>query len=239
MKNTLLFFGFSKKKHASMIERLRTRGYRIIATCNLSKFHERLESARNPLVLLTDAVIARYHVPPEHLQMGCRGNIPLIVVSEDGSPAFHATLWTHPSLNEGGERKAQSPDEFGHSVREVIEIIDRAGHFDTCNETEPAYSSEGAAEPDCSELLLPDGINSGDFHKKMRYTLSIIARSGSEGIDCEGIAGALWPKRDRNHCKDVQIYVSKIRKRLDLIEPNRYRIINEKGRYRLTDSRRL
>lgn len=238
MKNTLVLFGFSRSRHAALIEKLRHSGYRIIATANISKFHKRLTGAKNPLVLIPESVVQRYNMPPTAHLIENHATFTVLVIATGASGENRVTVHRNPFMvtpcAAGESPGADRPD----GVKEIIELIEKGSREETCAESTPLYGApDTLLPPESDGGRLPEGVEEGMFHRKMRHALGLITGAGKEGIDCFAIAVRLWPKSTRNRCKDIQIYISKIRKRLDSIEPNRFLIHFEKGRYRFTDTR--
>lgn len=75
------------------------------------------------------------------------------------------------------------------------------------------------------------------LHKKIRMILEYLMYSGETGMDCSELIDKIWGKTEKNHIKDLQSYISKLRSILSRTDIMHYQIMHENSRYYLLDTK--
>jgi len=234
MEKNLLLFGFSRVEHRGLFESLRARGFGIVVTASLSRLHITLPSRRFVAVLVTEAMVNKYRTPMARHLWESRSSRLVIVIrpSRGNEGGWDYTAYRRPEQRSGDAIVSAEPDALSRYCPELARAIRQAGQG-------APEKSESVAEGATPYLPIQPGVYPADtFHRKMRCVFEAIVDSGEEGINDWELQLRLWPDSERDRRKDIQIYVSKIRKRLDSAEPNRFAIRYDKGRYLFADARR-
>lgn len=71
------------------------------------------------------------------------------------------------------------------------------------------------------------------LHRKLQTVLETLIGAGSEGASVGNITDAVWGNRSRDRKKDIQIYVTRLRRFLESLPGRPYRIEYRNERYRL------
>lgn len=234
MDTTVLLYGLSRDTHSALVCALRARGFRLFMTDNLTRLHQIVESRR------VDALFIDGKTCPS----GTPAETGLIWVQEFSM----LTVILEPRDNRSGYAMLSGPPGRGSQEKKrkdrllagIKSIMDEAeGAQKTGDKGSISGDSYPARSPRIAQAEIPPlplRFTALGLHRKMGGFLSLIEAAGSEGIDARELEAKIWPHPGRSRRKDAQIYVSKIRKRLDSLEPNRFSIIFDKGRYRLVEA---
>ncbi len=230
MEKNLLLFGFSRSAHGGLIEGLRGAGFGITATTSLTRLHILLSSRRFEAILVSERETFSHKISVTRHLWQVRIPVTALVIRRRGT--VYAPSWSY-TVHRGPDRETGRALALPECFAVLCETIRDAGtsagtgyrHARLAAEKEGAYG--GSA--------LPGPLSLSGLHRMMAEVLTAIIGSGQAGIEAKALQCRLWPHRGRDRRKDLQIYVSKIRKRLDSAEPNRFAILYDKGRYRFCD----
>lgn len=233
MKNNILLFGFSRTAHAGLIAALREEGFTLTATVSLTKLHILVVSRRFDAILVSGKIVDLHKMSVTRHLWQVRAPLTVLVVRDnqrtEGNP------WSC-TTHRGPDRKTGKVCELSKCHARLVKTITGAQfqylesyrHAVETSENEPAYGA----------VTIPEGLNLEGFHQKMGAILKAIMSAGETGMDSRTLESRLWPRSRKDRRKDIQIYVSKIRKRLDSMEPNRFAIRCDNGRYCFSDKGR-
>lgn len=203
-------------------------------TDNLTRLHQIVESRRVD-ALMINGTACPSGATAEASPLWPPGFPRVTVILTPGDTDEGYTLVPGPPEVRPPERKRKDKllFELTSALAEGIPELRRPGKERKPPDVTPVQP-EGRATPLVPPL--PIRFQGLRLHRKMEGFLSLIEAAGSEGIEARELEARIWQDPGRSRRKDAQIYVSKIRKRLDSLEPNRFSIIFDKGRYRLLEA---
>ncbi len=231
MKPSILFFCPDESGEKNLCAALRERGIAVRRASSLSSLHIALASARiDAVVVSREELASRRITPMRHLWAFASR---LTIIEYDDSERTRVSVIAHripkratTPCDTGGE------DERIERVRTAIESCLRPP-LDPQPEEAPRTREdrETATNAGCLKAA------AAKLHRKLFAVLAAIAESGSEGIGNEAIQTRIWGPNERNRAKDVQIYVSKIRKYLSSEPGIQASVSLEKKRYYLREKK--
>lgn len=144
-------------------------------------------------------------------------------LGETKSPAgVYGAPRSHPEeRRSGGDRRKSERGETPLPVPPVTPVTPV---------TPVAPASGGSADAETGVQPLP-GVDATKLPRKLATLLSLLSRAGRTGAGVARIESALWGVTLRSRKADIQIYVSKLRKVLDSVPGEPYRILREGDRY--------
>jgi hypothetical protein len=239
MKISVLLY-LSGREDDSRLERaLVFAGIRVCRIGNLSKLHTILASRCFDAILVSRKTLAYHCMNAARHLWQTRSTHSIIDWEADSTGAISRTMHSIPASVTG---IAEPPDRE-EKLAAISEILDSVN---LRHETIPSATTSGqdpATETTPSEPTKTEPVSvppevAGSLHAKLGLIIETIAATGSAGIDIQTLARRVWGAEERDRKKDIQIYVSKLRKALTKHTPDRYSITFENRRYYLRDSSR-
>jgi hypothetical protein len=194
-------------------------GFRVCRVKTLSQLHTILVSRTFDAIFLNERFIEDHQLSPARHLWEYRSPHTIIRWKFLPDGQVQASSHSIPNAISG------FPIDEGHPER-LERILEQLHRFSSCDGESVRTGTIPISLPQDSGLSL---------HRKLRQVLDEILVAGSSGIDVESLAGKIWGLAGKERVKDLQIYVCKLRKALQLAYPGRYRIVYAEKRYTLIE----
>jgi len=235
----ILLFYSGNRHDQDIADRLALIPARLVRTRSLSRMLDLLPSSKFLAVVVNrDFIADRRLMMHEHLQ-----ETPIaagiVVYHREDSGLYRTTVYCSPE--ESGDDpvppvRAELLDAICAAIESPFAPRFTPGadkkREKTCRSrtTSPRTADPGERFP----VDLPPGTEDR-LHRKLKILLAHLSAAGKLGIDIRSLDLALWTDSREDHRKDIQIYVSKLRKFFSTQLGNRYAIVWNDRRYYLVE----
>jgi hypothetical protein len=238
MKISVLLYLCGREDDEKLERALVFAGIRVCRIGNLSNLHTVLASRSFSAVLVSRKTLAAHCMKASRHLWQSRSPHVIIEWERDADGSISWELHCLPSSVTGIPDETEREQKLA-AITELLEKTNLAENREPAaqarqEEQENEQSNPRINTPPEADMpvAIPDSLP-GPLHAKLRLVLETIAASGTAGIEISAIEKRIWGPESRNRTKDIQIYVSKLRKALNQGDITRFTIPFENRRYYL------
>lgn len=223
MNRQIVFFHRSLAAEHRMIRALEAGGMKVYTARSPATMHNLFVRKLVSVVVVPHTLAGEYHVRIRLHLLEAKSPVAAVCWMErqDGTIATRTISTGDESMNKALARE-------NHRVAVRVALLLRSSAASCTSQGDEIY--ETAATYGSPARLPPIS----GLHRKMRLILERIAASGDTGISPEHIIREIWPDTERDRMRDLQSYVSKLRKTLAEQTVPPLRIVYRNRRYRLS-----
>lgn len=228
MKARLLLFCCGMRAEKDLYRSLSESDFTVRRVIGISNLHQTLGSQAFDAVVVSHEFLALRRISPSsHIKAA---KSPVSIITWEYLPDGRLTAESFPGQDpEGNSGPVYTRAIINEHICRTIEGT-VCGQDEEASDTSPPYLTERL--PELNGSPIPDlGV-----HRKMRFILEAIARTGPEGITPDLLLTETWGPSGESRRNDLHAYISKLRKALLRVYGSRYRILLRKNRYRLLDT---
>lgn len=243
MKISVLLYLCGREDDAWLEKALVSAGIRVCRTGNLSKLHTILSSRSFDAVFVSRKTLVCHCMNATRHLWQMRS--PHVIIDWEAR-SDGAVDWTVHRVPASVTGIADMP-EREEKLAALAKILSGTNLRHEMAELEPEPAAELAPNPKSAigtrqpnptpakSVPVPPEVT-GSLHAKLALILETIAETGEAGIDVATLALRIWGAENRDRKKDIQIYVSKLRKALSRHSADRFSLPFENRRYYLRDA---
>ncbi len=223
MKQYIIVFYRPSPAARSIVRALEAGGFSVLSARTIEAMHilfseQRISSAVIPLSVARD-----YHIRIQPHLDEAQSPIPIICWKEKEDGYIVSKIF---STREGVYSLAGHHENRRLAVKAALLV--RSAGTPRNRQIQEAQETAGNYSTPVHLAELPD------MHRKMRSIFETIAASGSSGASPDYIVKEIWPESDKDRTRDLQSYISKLRRILERENRLPVRITYKNRRYRLT-----
>jgi len=224
----LLYLGPNGDNHG-LASALTKAGIQVRSVTSLSALHNRAGSVFYNAILVNRLLLHLHDLTPARHLWEFRSPHCILVYFERADGTLGTDFSSLPQ------------DIRGISVdpnrEEIIERIRAVCNAVNSPDNRNIQCEEGIQQQNLqhTDTLLPADFEL-HLQKKSRLILEILEKAGKSGMNTEGITSRVWTSGEDKK-KDIQIYICKLRKKLENSFGSQYCIIFRKSRYYLQENR--
>lgn len=224
MKTRIVFFMDNSLQDIAIINSIKNGGFPVSKAQSFSELHAFLSNTLTAAVVINLATMHRYHIKAKsHLN---ETKSPVAIITWE--KVNKNTIQTQISCMLEG-----SCDDLlaakNRNTADKIALLVRAGG--TIEENGDLIAHDCSNSYGIEKTLLPKIT----VHRKMHRILEFLVESGTAGASSDEIIRYIWPNSDKDRRQDLQSYISKLRRSLQ-ITPNfkinftnkKYKVISDK-----------
>ncbi len=223
MKRSIVLYYHKSPAERDIIRALENGGFTVMTARSVEAMHT-LFTEQEVFAAVIPRSLARTH----HIGVGthlCEAHSSMTVICWEQRPdrSIATTIFT-------AREHSFNTEQMRKNRRQALQaalLVRAAGTQHITRYQEPPETISWCHDP-------PDLPDLPGIHRKMRSILDAIARSGPSGATAEAIAGRIWPDSAQNRTRDLQSYISKLRKIIEKENNMPVRISYRNRRYRLT-----
>lgn len=235
MKISVLLYLCGRDDDARLEKALVSAGIRVCRTGNLSNLHTILASRSFDAVFVSRKTLAFHCMNAVRHLWQMRS--PHVIIDWE-TEADDSIIWALHRIPASVTGVAEPP-ERDKKLAAIAKILSgtnlRNETAKPASEPESAIGTQQPTPPPAEQVPVPPEV-AGSLHAKLALILETIAKTGTAGIDIATLARRIWGVEERDRKKDLQIYVSKLRKALARHCAGRFSIPFENRRYYLRDA---
>ncbi|HPS44008.1 MAG TPA: helix-turn-helix domain-containing protein [Treponemataceae bacterium] len=225
MKIAILQFSGITETENAIESALQDVKIRVKRVKSLSRLHIWAASGLFDAIVVGEATLDRYRmIPLRHLWEHHSAHALVIWADAEGS-RLAVVVKALPAAELGPEW----PNDRARKLSAVLGAL-RNVTVRAVSERDARASLAGALSKPVILPALP-ATRDGSLHRKARDILELLAREGDTGASVERIKDAIWPGDARDRKRDIQAYVSRLRRTLNRAFAGQYAIHRERNRY--------
>lgn len=223
MKRYLIVFYRPSPAARSIIRALEAGGFAVLSTRTIETMHILFSEQQISAAVVPRTVAREYHIRIQTHLAEAKTPIPVICWEERGDGHIATRIFSVQN---------DYPDHSG--TRENRQLVAKAALLVRSAGTPRTALIQEARESAAHYRNPVDLPDIPGMHRKMRSIFDAIAASGNSGASPEYIVSEIWPESDKDRTRDLQSYISKLRRILEHNSRSPIRISYKNRRYRLT-----
>lgn len=223
MKRFIIVFYQPSPAARSIVRALEAGGFTVLSARSMEAMHTLFTEQQVSAAVIPRSVACGYHIRVQTHLAEAKSPIAIICWEEREDGCIATRVF---SARENCPDRALHRENRQQAEKAAL-LVRSAG----TNRNTRAQEAQETAGIYHESIQLPDIPG---MHRKMRTILDTIAASGNSGASPEYIVRKIWPESEKDRIRDLQSYISKLRKILERDSRLPVRISYKNRLYRLT-----